>query len=216
MRALVVLAVLGVCSAAPFGKIPMGAEERAQFFKTFLAAEAAAPSQANTVLQQAHNPAPALHKWTGPLAATVPAGIDGKVIPVSYTNEVAAARSQFFNTYQAQVAATAVAAPETEAPVQPQPTPQAEAPVQPQLTSQPEAPVEPQPAPKPEAPVEPQPLPAPVRHKWTGPLAATLPAGVPGSPPQVPDTPEVVAAKQAFFSTYQKQIEATASASPTP
>merc|ERR1712098_773057 len=38
--------------------------------------------------------------------------------------------------------------------------------------------------------------------RWTGPVAATIPAGVPGSVSQVPDTPEVAAARSAFLATY--------------
>ncbi|XP_071551809.1 cuticle protein CP1499-like [Panulirus ornatus] len=183
MRALVVLAVLGVCSALPaIRDTPEVAAEKARFFEVFRAAQAAAQPQTNAITQQANIPAPIQQIWTGPLAATIPAGIDGKIIPVSNTNEVAAARNEFFNTYQAQLAATVGIAPQAVAPVQPQPAPMAEAPVQ---------------------------IVTPVQAKWTGPVAATIPAGVPGSSPQVPDTAEVVAAKQAFFNTYQKQVVAT-------
>ncbi|XP_027238615.2 cuticle protein CP1499 [Penaeus vannamei] len=76
MRTLVVLAVLGVCSAS---------------------------------LQQAYN-----HgynyvqpRYVGPVAATVPAGVDGTVTPVSDTYEVAAARGTFFRAYQDQLATIA-------------------------------------------------------------------------------------------------------------
>ncbi|XP_045101509.1 uncharacterized protein LOC123498472 [Portunus trituberculatus] len=41
--------------------------------------------------------------YVGPLASSVPAGIGGKVIPVSDTYEVAAARDQFFRAYQDQL-----------------------------------------------------------------------------------------------------------------
>ncbi|XP_063870540.1 cuticle protein CP1876-like [Scylla paramamosain] len=41
--------------------------------------------------------------YVGPLASSVPAGIGGKVIPVSDTYEVAAAREQFFRAYQDQL-----------------------------------------------------------------------------------------------------------------
>ncbi|XP_037798189.1 histidine-rich protein PFHRP-II-like [Penaeus monodon] len=73
MKTLVVLAVLGVCSAS---------------------------------LQQAYN-----HgynyvqpRYVGPLASTVPAGVDGTITPVSDTYEVAAARGAFFRAYQDQLA----------------------------------------------------------------------------------------------------------------
>ena len=41
--------------------------------------------------------------YVGPLASSVPAGIGGKVIPVTDTYEVAAARDQFFRAYQNQL-----------------------------------------------------------------------------------------------------------------
>ena len=41
--------------------------------------------------------------YVGPLASSVPAGVGGKIIPVSDTYEVAAARDQFFKTYQNQL-----------------------------------------------------------------------------------------------------------------
>ncbi|XP_047478862.1 cuticle protein CP1499-like [Penaeus chinensis] len=76
MKTLVVLAVLGVCSAS---------------------------------LQQAYN-----HgynyvqpRYVGPLASTVPAGVDGTITPVSDTYEVAAARGAFFRAYQDQLATIA-------------------------------------------------------------------------------------------------------------
>ncbi|XP_068223981.1 cuticle protein CP1499-like [Palaemon carinicauda] len=43
-------------------------------------------------------------KWTGPLASSVPAGIGRKVIPVSDTYEVAAAKDAFFQAYYRQLA----------------------------------------------------------------------------------------------------------------
>lgn len=43
--------------------------------------------------------------YNGPVAATVPAGVDGTITPVSETYEVAAARNAFFQAYQAQLAA---------------------------------------------------------------------------------------------------------------
>ena len=41
--------------------------------------------------------------YVGPLASSVPAGVGGKVIPVSNTYEVEAARGQFFRNYQDQL-----------------------------------------------------------------------------------------------------------------
>ena len=41
--------------------------------------------------------------YPGPLASNVPAGVNGQIIPVSETFEVAAARDQFFRAYQNQL-----------------------------------------------------------------------------------------------------------------
>ncbi|XP_042857883.1 cuticle protein CP1499-like [Penaeus japonicus] len=78
MKSLVMLAVLGVCSASTW--------------------------QANYG-GYSHYGAPYQRKWTGPVAATVPAGVDGTITPVSDTYEVSAARNAFFNAYNAQLAA---------------------------------------------------------------------------------------------------------------
>ncbi|XP_042874399.1 cuticle protein CP1499-like [Penaeus japonicus] len=74
MKTLVVLAVLGVCSASP--------------------------RQAYNYGYNYGQPG-----YVGPVAATVPAGVDGTITPVSDTYEVAAARDAFFRAYQAQLAA---------------------------------------------------------------------------------------------------------------
>ncbi|XP_045618901.2 cuticle protein CP1499-like [Procambarus clarkii] len=185
MRILVVLAVLGVASAVPY--IPdtqQVAAEKARFFASYRAAQAAATPQYNPIPQQSYNQGQYHQgsyqpKWTGPVAATVPAGVDGRITPVSDTQEVAAARNAFFNTYQAQVAATLGAGISPHHQASPSHTPS----YTPSYTHQP---------------------------KWTGPLAATVPAGLPGSTNQVADTPEVAAAKQAFFNTYQRQAAAAA------
>ncbi|XP_071551567.1 cuticle protein CP1499-like [Panulirus ornatus] len=181
MRALVVLAVLGVCSAVPFiGDTPEVAAEKARFFNAYRAAQAAAQPQYNYAPQQAYRPAPVQPKWTGPVAATIPAGLPGSSSQVAETPEVINARNQFFNAYKAQVVATV---PQTGSPIQ-----YHAAPSQRYAQAQP---------------------------KWTGPVAATIPAGLPGSASQVADTPEVAAAKHAFFSTYQQQAAAAAPPSPT-
>nr|XP_027224962.1 cuticle protein CP1876-like [Penaeus vannamei] len=123
MTPLVFLAVLGVCSAGPFtGYTPEVQAERARFFQSFSAAQAAAaPQQAYyhhaAAPQQAlyHHAAPVQPKWTGPVAATVPAGVDGTITPVSDTHEVAAARNAFNSAYQAQLRATVGAVPAVHA-----------------------------------------------------------------------------------------------------
>ncbi|XP_037796970.1 cuticle protein CP1499-like [Penaeus monodon] len=177
MRTLVVLAVVGVCSAAPFIQdAPDVQAEKARFFQAFNAAQAAA-----TRHQALHRPSPAVQpKWYGPVAATVPAGVDGTITPVGDTQEVAAARAAFNNAYQAQLRATVGAAPAVHS----------YAPTYHHAHAAPQ-----------------------YQPKWTGPVAATVPAGLPGSAPQVADTPEVAAAKQQFFSTYNRQAAAAAAPS---
>ncbi|XP_042867842.1 cuticle protein CP1499-like, partial [Penaeus japonicus] len=153
------LAVLGVASAGPFtGYAPEVQAERARFFQAFRAAQAAAaPQQAlyhHAAPQQTFY-APVQPKWTGPVAATVPAGVDGTITPVSDTQEVSAARNAFLNAYNAQVRATVGAAPAV-----PSYTPTYHhAPAVPHQTFHHAAPVQP---------------------KWTGPVAATVTSLVSG------------------------------------
>ncbi|XP_066942155.1 cuticle protein CP1876-like isoform X1 [Macrobrachium rosenbergii] len=194
----VVLAVVGVCSAVPFIQdTPEVAAEKARFFQAFQAAQqTAAPQQHhNFIPHQAHNTfhhmahhhqAQFTPKWTGPVAATVPAGVDGTVTPVGDTADVSAARQAFFNAYQAQLSATVGAAPAF-----PHAVP---AHVPAHTFNAVHA--------------------APAQPKWTGPVAATVPAGLPGSTSQVADTPEVQAAKAAFFQTFQRQVAAAAPPAP--
>ncbi|XP_068227252.1 cuticle protein CP1499-like [Palaemon carinicauda] len=201
MRTLVVLAVVGVCSAF-IQDAPDVAAEKARFFQAFQSAQSAAVrAQQNVIPHQAYNQGhyqPHHHsgqyqaKWTGPVAATVPAGVNGAVTPVSDTADVNAARQAFFSAYQNQLSATVGAAPSHNQYHSGAPSWQ----------------------------------PAPVHHhqphhgghqyqpKWTGPVAATVPAGLPGSSPQVADTPEVQAAKASFFQTFQRQAAAAAPPSP--
>ncbi|ROT80837.1 cuticle protein CP1499 [Penaeus vannamei] len=178
MRSLVLLAVVGVCSAVPFLRdAPDVQAEKARFFEVFNAVQNAATS--HPALKR---PSPKVQpKWYGPVAATVPAGVDGTITPVGDTQEVNAARNAFFNAYNAQVKATVGSAPVVPS-------------YAPTYSAAPAAPYQP----------------APVQPKWTGPVAATVPAGLPGSAPQVADTPEVAAAKQEFFNTFQRQAAAAA------
>ncbi|XP_071551565.1 cuticle protein CP1499-like [Panulirus ornatus] len=118
MRALVVLAVLGLCSAAqvkwtgPYaatlpasvpGASPQVADTaevaaaRNQFFKTYKAQVAAV--------------SPSPPKWTGPFAADLPASVPGALPQVPDTADVAAAKQVFFNTYKLQEAAVAPPSP---------------------------------------------------------------------------------------------------------
>merc|ERR1712189_80697 len=102
MNPLFVLTVLGVASAFPhIPDTPEVAAARAQFFATFrqqAAAAAAAPDIATHAQQVAHPNTFGVptQKWTGPVAATVPAGVQG-VNQVPDTADVLAA-------YQAQLA----------------------------------------------------------------------------------------------------------------
>ncbi|XP_069999507.1 cuticle protein CP1499-like [Penaeus vannamei] len=255
MKSLVVLAVLGVCSAAPFiGDTPEVQAEKARFFQAFRAAQAAAAPQ-----QAFQTVVPVQTKWMGPVAATIPAGVDGTITPVGDTAEVAAARNAFLNAYNAQVRATVGSVPVVQAPafnavpVVPQQTFQQASPVQAKwmgpvaatvpagvdgtvtpvgdtaevaaarnaflnaYRAQVAATVGTAPAVTTFSQAVPQQTfqptfqqAAPVQAKWTGPVAATVPAGLPGSAPQVADTAEVAAAKQAFFSAYQRQVAAAA------
>ncbi|KAK4317857.1 hypothetical protein Pmani_011096 [Petrolisthes manimaculis] len=181
MRAMVMMAFLGVCMAAPFiPDAPDVAAEKARFLQVFRAAHAAATPKAtvySAVPQQAYNPAPA--KWTGPLAATIPAGLPGSSPVVAQTADVSAARNAFFNAYQAQLAATIPQTVQTHNFHHQQPTYTAHTPTH-----------------------------APAQPRWTGPFASTVPAGLPGSVSQVSDTAEVAAAKNAFFNTFQQQVAA--------
>ncbi|XP_042229381.1 cuticle protein CP1499-like [Homarus americanus] len=83
MRTLVVLAVIGVCSASTY---------------------------------QAHNPdhsysVPVQPRWRGPVAATVPAGVNGRIEQIPDTPEVAAAKNDFFRAYNNQLAAVSYGTP---------------------------------------------------------------------------------------------------------
>ncbi|XP_063870543.1 cuticle protein CP1499-like [Scylla paramamosain] len=162
MRALVVLAVLGACSALPvIPDDPAVAAEKARFFAAYQAALPATP------------PKPAdPPKWYGPLASNVAAGLPGSSPVVAPTAEVAAARNEFFSTYNAQVAAVAPASNGVVFEV----------------------------------------VPIAVTGTWTGPVAAEVPAGLPGSSPNVAETADVASAKTAFFDTYMKQVAAVAPA----
>ncbi|XP_063870542.1 cuticle protein CP1876-like [Scylla paramamosain] len=195
MRALVVLTVLGACSAMPFiPDAPDVAAEKARFFQAYQVAHAAnlpkvssRPSHA-FVPQQAFNQAPVqTPKWMGPLASNVPAGLPGSTAFVADTPEVQAAKSHFLNAYSAQVAATIPVGPSTS---------------HQSFAAPPRQVFHSAPAPRPQP-------------KWTGPVASKVPAGLPGSSPILSDTPEVAAAKNAFFQTYTAQVAATAGAPST-
>ncbi|XP_071551803.1 cuticle protein CP1499-like [Panulirus ornatus] len=185
MRTLVVLAVMGVCSASYQAYNP----------------------------GPAHYSAPAQPKWVGPVASSVPAGVNGKVIPVSDTPEVAAARNAFFRAYQNQLAAVSGprygsghagpsfthAAPAHSYSV----STHVSAPVH-----VPAAPVH-----VPAAPVH---IPAAHVHvsggSYGAPAVHVTAHGYHGAPTQVGDTPEVAAAKAEFFRTYERQAAAAAAA----
>ncbi|XP_066942158.1 cuticle protein CP1499-like [Macrobrachium rosenbergii] len=191
MRALVVLAVVGFSSAF-IQDAPDVAAEKARFMASFQAAQqAAATAQRNVIPThqaysnqghyQPHHQGQYQPKWTGPVAATVPAGVNGAITPVGDTADVNAARQAFFSAYQNQLAATAGAPGHQSGQWQPAPAHHGGSQYQP---------------------------------KWTGPVAATVPAGLPGSSPNVADTPEVQAAKANFFQTFQRQAAAAAPPAP--
>merc|ERR1711872_703059 len=218
MNALIILAVLGYACGAPHigvADTPEVAAAKARFFQTYnaqaAAARAASPQQATFVQQQprwtgpmahtvpagvnVHHAAPAFHvpaqvrtvtqKWTGPVAATIPAGVQG-LTQVADTADVQAATRSFLAAYNAQLATTRSAAPVVAVHHQAAPVQQWSAPVQ--AWQQPAAPVQP---------------------RWTGPMAATIPAGVHGAPAQVAQTADVAAATQAHFAAHQHALRAT-------
>merc|ERR1712106_673516 len=61
----------------------------------------------------------------------------------------------------------------------------------------------------PAAPVQSWAPAVPVQARWTGPMAATVPAGVHGAPMQVGQTADVAAATQAHFAAHQHALRAT-------
>ncbi|ROT80836.1 calcified cuticle protein CP19.0 isoform B [Penaeus vannamei] len=151
----ILLAVLGVCSAVPFIQdTPEVQAEKARFFQSFRAAQ-----------------------WYGPVAATVPRRRRHHH-PRGRHHEVAAARTAFLNAYNAQVRATAGAAPAVPSFARPTALLQRFLPPQSSQSG-----------------------PAP----WQPPSRRT-----PRLRPQVADTPEVAAAKQEFFNTFQRQAAAAA------
>merc|ERR1712198_680145 len=81
------------------------------FFEAYerqLAETAAAQSQSapQEIVAEHHQAAPVSQRWTGPVAATIPAGVEGALDNVVNTPEVQAAAAEFFRAYQAQLAAT--------------------------------------------------------------------------------------------------------------
>ncbi|KAK3865797.1 hypothetical protein Pcinc_028617 [Petrolisthes cinctipes] len=157
MRTLVVLAVIGVCSAS----------------------------------YQAPNVHP---RYTGPVAATVPAGVDGQIVQVPDTHEVMAARNKFFTTYNEQLAKVN-SHPTSHSYSAPAPSYPSHAP----------------------APSYPSHAPAPSYPTYSGPSGPAYRApGYPfndqDEPRPVGDTAEVAAAKGQFFSTYNRQAAEAAAA----
>jgi len=192
MKTLVILAFLGVAAAAPFLQdTPEVVAERARFQQLYNAAAAAAaaapdpvPSAAPHQASFQHAPAvPAASVWTGPVAATIPAGLPGAGANVADTADVAAARDAFLAAYRAQVAATTAVHHHQPAVRHHQP---AAAPLR-----------------------HANAIPA-ATQKWTGPVAATVPAGVNGQLTPVADTADVAAARTAFLNAYNAAVRATA------
>nr|P81584.1 RecName: Full=Cuticle protein CP1876; Short=CPCP1876 [Cancer pagurus] len=93
---------------------PDVAAEKARFFRTFKIIEGASkPRGGGIAVRPALPPGADVYtmprpqpKWMGPLASKVPASLPGSTAFVSETSDVQNARSHFFNTYNAQVAAT--------------------------------------------------------------------------------------------------------------
>lgn len=270
MRSLVIMALLGCAYAAPFLQYtPEVVAERARFQQLYNAAAAAAaaapdpvPSgashfhQAPAVSHHHHAQAPATFTtgWTGPVAATIPAGVPGSAPQVSDTADVSAARDAFLAAYRAQVTATTgqqFAAPAVQTFSSNsivQQTPRWTGPVAATIPAGVSGPLTPvgdtadvsaakaafqaaynravaattktAPAPAPQFHQAPQPahhtfhaMPSHISHapqpKWMGPVAATVPAGLPGSVAQVGPTADVAAATQAFHQAYSAAVAAT-------
>jgi len=251
MQALIVLSVLGCSYALPLVQdTPEVVAERARFnqlWKAQAAAAAAAPdpvSHAATAHVQAHHHAQPAHvaphttRWTGPMAATVPAGVQGALSQVGHTADVAAERNAFFNAYKAQVALTSgtpVASPVMHSNAISAPPAKWTGPVaatvpagvngklqqvaetadvsaarnafiasyNAALARAAPAAVTHQFTPSVAS------APAPAQPRWTGPMAATVPAGVQGSVSQVGQTADVAAATAAFQQAYSAAIAAT-------
>jgi len=196
MRFLVALSVLGCALAAPFLQdTPEVVAERLRFTQLWNAQAAAAAAAPDDPIATTRSQSPAsfsaqpFHtdtgRWTGPVAATVPAGVDGNLTPVEDTADVMAARNAFLAAFRSQVAATTgqqfVAAPQTFA--------------APQHTFA-------------SSGASINALPA-ATLKWTGPVAATVPAGVNGHIIPVGNTAEVAAATRSFEAAYNAALAAT-------
>ncbi|KAK3865795.1 hypothetical protein Pcinc_028615 [Petrolisthes cinctipes] len=157
MRTLVVLAVIGVCSAS----------------------------------YQAPNVHP---RYTGPVAATVPAGVDGQIVQVPDTHEVMAARNKFFTTYNQQLAKVN-SHPTSPSYSAPAPSYHASAP----------------------APSYPSHAPAPSYPTYSGPSGPAYRApGYPfndqDEPRPVGDTADVASAKASFSNSYNRKAAEAAAA----
>ncbi|XP_053635084.2 cuticle protein CP1499-like [Cherax quadricarinatus] len=131
-------------------------------------------------------------KYVGPVASVIPAGVDGKIIPVSDTYEVAAAKDAFFKAYNDQL--DVIKSRRYGTPGYASTLPVYKASVAPAFAF--------------------------ASGGAYGAPAVTYgaPAGsyknfaYHGPPTQVPDTPEVSAAKHEFFKLYNKQAAAAAAA----
>ncbi|CAL4157286.1 unnamed protein product, partial [Meganyctiphanes norvegica] len=181
MNALVIVAVLGLASGAPhFGvsDTPEVAAAKARFFQTYNAQAAAA--RAASPQQATHHQQP---RWTGPMAHTRWTGPVAATVPAGVTG-----LNQVPNTADVQAATRSFLAAYQAQLAATAPTAGAHW--------------------APAAPVQQWAPAAPVQARWTGPMAATVPAGVHGAPNQVSDTPEVAAAKARFFQTYNAQAAA--------
>jgi hypothetical protein len=208
-----------------------------QLYNAAAAAAAAAPDPApRHATHFQYQQAPAASQvfttgWRGPVAATVPAGVPGAVSQVSDTADVSAARDAFLQAYKAQVAATTgVKAPSNFFAgnsvvssgrwVAPATTTFAasgtvgetaevaaarsafEAAYSQALARNTGRAVPAPVAPRTFAVAAPQP-------KRVGPVAATVPAGLPGSVAQVGPTADVSAATAAFHQAYSAAVAAT-------
>ncbi|XP_068223997.1 cuticle protein CP1499-like [Palaemon carinicauda] len=222
MKTLVILAIFGVCVA--FARYtPEVQQAREEFFRAFRAAERAASLAS-----------PVEAKWYGAYASSQPAGLPGSPDQVPFTAEVQAAADAFQRAYRKQLEAVgrkylprnyhparitrhAVNSNSHALSITRLNTAQYSRCFIPTMTKLwddlPNRTPEVQQAREEffrafRAAERAASLASPVEAKWYGAYASSQPAGLPGSPDQVPFTAEVQAAADAFQRAYRKQLEA--------
>merc|ERR1712212_25683 len=161
------------------------------------------PSSTNTHTHHHQQPAVRMNalpapvaKWTGPVAATVPAGVDGKITQVPETAEVAAARNAFIASYNAALSRA------------PQPSQTSQHTQSSRHHFKP-APA-PRPAPRPAPATTSWSHPAPAQTRWSNPAPAHAPAPAQAhrSFAQAVEVADIGAAHAAFTQAYANAVSA--------